>query len=324
MGLLSVDRYQGFSFPAADLSEDVDIDLERRKEILFHDAHLGRWDHWQLLGVPWNAAIAQAKDAYLAKVKVFHPDRYAGRRTGSYRARLERVFRKLTEARDVLADETSRAAYARATAPPDEFARLEARRLDDERRAEERRARIARQNPLVARAARVQELVKRGKAAIAEGRLAAGANDLLLAQGMDPGNAELAALAADARRKAAAAKANERFHKGLELELVGSWSSALGAYREALESDPTHVRAAAQAARAALALGDLGSARTLADAAMKAGPRTGQAHEAHGLVLEAEGNRKEARRALEKALELDPRLEAAKERLKKLRWSFLG
>jgi tetratricopeptide (TPR) repeat protein len=38
-----------------------------------------------------------------------------------------------------------------------------------------------------------------------------------------------------------------------------------------------------------------------------------------GLVLEAEGNKKEARRELEKALELDPRLDGAKERLRKLR-----
>ena len=36
-------------------------------------------------------------------------------------------------------------------------------------------------------------------------------------------------------------------------------------------------------------------------------------------MLDAEGNKREARRALEKALELDPRLESAKERLKKLR-----
>ena len=43
-----------------------------------------------------------------------------------------------------------------------------------------------------------------------------------------------------------------------------------------------------------------------------------------GFVLEAEGNKKEAKRALERAVELDPGLERAKERLKKLRWSFLG
>ena len=57
----------------------------------------------------------------------------------------------------------------------------------------------------------------------------------------------------------------------------------------------------------------------LATAAVKSGPRSGAAHEALGVVLEAEGNKREARKELERALELDPRLEGAKERLRKLR-----
>ncbi len=318
------DRYQGFVFCPADLSEDVELDVERRKEILFADAHLAKWTHWEVLGVPWNAPSAAAKAAYLDLVRIFHPDRYAGKRLGGYRARLERVFRRATEARDVLADDGRRAAYAKESAPPEEFARMEARKLEDERRADERRARLARQNPLLARAGRVGELVQRGKAAIAAGNFTAAANDLLLAQGLDPQNAELAVLAADMKRKAGAAKASELFRKALEAEAVGNVAGALETYRAALEADPANVRAAAHAAKAAATLGDLASARTLASAAVHAGPRAGVAHEALGIVLEAEGNKKEARKALEKALELDPRLEGAKERLKKLRWSFLG
>ena len=318
------DRYQGFTFNPADLSEDVDLDVERRKEILFADANATRWTHWQALGLAWNAPAAAAKAAYLDRVKVFHPDRYAGKRLGGYRARLERVFRRITEARDVLSDEARRAAYARTSAPPEEFARQEARRLEDERRAEERRARLSRQNPLLQRASRVGELVERGKAAFAEGRFAQAANDLLIAQGMDPRNAELAALAAEARRKAAAARANERFRKGLEAEALGNPAAALAAFREAIEADPSNARASARAARAAVTLGDLASARKIAAAALEASPRSGAAHEALGYVLEAEGNKKEAKKELERALELDPRLDGAKERLKKLRWGFLG
>ncbi|HET7825843.1 MAG TPA: tetratricopeptide repeat protein, partial [Anaeromyxobacter sp.] len=151
------------------------------------------------------------------------------------------------------------------------------------------------------------------------GEFATAANDLLLAQGMDPKNAELAALAAEAKKKAAVAKSNALYEKGLQAEALGSWTTALALFREALDGDPTHVRAASHATRAALATGDRAAARSFAEAAMKAGPRTGAAHEALGLVLDAEGNKREARRALEKAIELDPRLESAKERLKKLR-----
>jgi tetratricopeptide (TPR) repeat protein len=316
---LSVDRHQGVVLDEAALAEDVDIDPERRRLILLAEASLERWTHWEALGIPWNAPVAEAKAAYIERAKVFHPDRYAGKRLGSFRGRLERVFRRIAQARDELADDARRAAYARKTASSTDFTRIEARRLEDERRGEERRARLARQNPLVARVARVQEFVQRGKAALSEGRFAAAANDLGLALGLDPKNAELAALAAEARRKAAAARATDLFHKGLEAEIVGNAAAALERYREALEHDPASVPAAAHAAKVAVATGDLASARALAGAAMRSGPRSGIAHEALGIVLEAEGNKREARKELERALELDPSLAGAKERLRKLR-----
>ncbi len=320
---MSVDPFNGVAWDQAALAEDVELEPERRREILAAEASLERWSHWEALGVVWNAPVAALKDAYIERVKVFHPDRYAGKRLGSFRGRLERVFRRVTQARDALADDGRRAEYAHATAPATEFARMEARRLEDERRAQERRGRLARQNPLVARVARVQEFVQRGKAALAEGRFSAAANDLSLALGLDPKNAELGALAAEARRKAGALKANDLFHQGLEAELVGNPAAALERYRDALEQDPAHTRAAAHASKAAIATGDLASARALAGAAMRSGARTGIAHEALALVLEAEGSKKEARRELERALELDPALDSAKERLRKLR-SFGG
>jgi len=320
----SGDRYSGFVFNPADLSEDVDVDVERRREILFADANLSRWTLWEVLGLPWNATADAAKAAYLDKVKVFHPDRYGGKRLGSYRGRLERVFRKLTEARDTLGDEPRRAAYARATAPADEFAKLEARKLEDDRRADERRARLSRQNPLLGRVARVAELVQRGKQAFLEGRFSQAANDLQVALTLDPKSVELASLVADARRKAGATRAADHYDRGVSAEVMGRSAAALAAFKEALEADPGNVRAAAAATRVALQLGDVAEARARAEAAVRAGPSIGLAHEALGMVLEAEGQRREAKKALERALELDPRLESAKERLKKLRWSFLG
>ncbi|BDG05941.1 tetratricopeptide repeat protein [Anaeromyxobacter oryzae] len=320
---MTADRYRGFVFNPADLAEDVEVDVDRRKAILFAEARLAL-SHWEVLGLPWNASPEAAKAAHLDLVKIFHPDRYAGKRLGTYRGRLERVFRRVTEARDVLVDPARRAAYVRATAPAEARAQIEARKIEDERRSDERRARLARQNPLLARAARIAELVKRGKESMAQGRFSTAANDLLLAQGLDAQSAEIAALATEAKRRASQQRASELFEKGIQADAMGSPSAALAAYREALEADPRHVRAAAGGARAALALGDAASARELAEQAVRAGPGVGSAHEALGLVLEATGDKKEARRALERAVELDPKLETARERLKKLRWSFLG
>jgi curved DNA-binding protein CbpA len=321
---LSDERYRGFVFNPADLAEESDLDLDRRREILFADAHVERWTHWELLGIPWNASAAEANAAFLEKVKVFHPDRYASVRLGRFRPLLERVFRRLTDARAVLGDEARRAEYARETAPPEDFARLELRRLEDERRGTERRARLARTNPLVARASRVADVLKRAKDALAAGQLMQAANDFQLVLGMDPDHAEARRLAAEARRKAAEARAAERFDRGIAAAAVGSWAMAVQAFREALEANPFDARPAVHGVRAALQLGDFATARQLGDAAVRASPRSGTSHEALGLALAAAGDGRAAKKFLERALELEPDLTAAKERLKKLRWSFLG
>jgi tetratricopeptide (TPR) repeat protein len=321
---VTIDRYKGFVFDQAGLSEDVDLDAGRRKEILFAEGLLASGTHFDLLGLPWNAPADAARAAYVEKVKVFHPDRYGGKRLGSYRARLEKVFRRLTEARDVLTDPTRRAAYVRASAPATELAKMEERKLEDEKRSDERRARLARQNPLLARAGRVADLMKRGKEAMASGHFPQAANDFLLVASLDPENKEAAELAADCRRRGLAGKVLELIEKAQGSEAMGQWGQALAAYRSALEVDPTSLRAAILASRAALAVGDAGAAREHAEQAIRAAPRSGAAHEAMGVALEALGHKADAKKALEQAIELDGRLESARERLKKLRWSFLG
>lgn len=321
---MSVDPYKGFVFNPADLAEDVDLDEARRKAILHAEAHLATWTHYEVLGLAWNAAADAARAAYIEKVKVFHPDRYPGKRLGSYRARLEKVFRRLTEARDVLVDDVRRPAYARATAPALEAAKLTARALDDERRAEERRLRLARQNPMLARATRITELMKRAREALAAGQFLQAANDFQLVVSLDPAHREAAELAAEARKRSVAGRVEGLLEKAQSAEALGSLNQALAGYRAALEVDPANLRTCILASRVALRLGDLGSARELAEQGVKAAPRNGAAHETLGLALEAAGRKGEAKRALERALELDPKLETAKERLKKLRWSFLG
>jgi curved DNA-binding protein CbpA len=322
-GGLQADRYQGFRFNPADLSEDVDLDAERRKEILYLAAQVDGWTHWQVLGVAWNAPAAAARDAYREKVKVFHPDRYPGRRLGSYRARIEQIFRRLTEARDALSDEASRTAYARKTAPPEEVARAATRRIEDDVRAQERRARMARTNPLVSRLSRVRELMERGRAAMTEERFTDAARDFLTAGAMDPTLAEARTLAEAARKKAAAGKARELWEKARAAELQHDLDRAQMHAEAAADADAGEPRYEVYVARLALARGALETARSRAESAIRDAPSLATAHEVLGEVLVAKGENAAARKAFERALELDDRLEGARERLRKLRWSFL-
>ncbi len=321
---MSVGTYRDFVFNPADLAEEVDLDLEQRKQILFAHGQLETWSYWQLLGIPWNAGADQAREGYREQAKIFHPDRYPGRRLGSYRARLERIFRKLTEARDLLVVESKRAAYARETASPEDFARLEARKLEGEDRARERRARLARTNPLFQRMSRGADLVRRGRQHMEAGRYGQAANDFMTATGLDPRSTEAKELAAEARKLAGVERAREAYQRGLAAEAVDNAPVSLACFLEAVAADPGDPRYPIAAARVALAVGDKHSARQLAETAVRIAPRHGPAHEALGAALAAEGLTGEARKALERALELDPGLEGARARLKKLRWSFLG
>lgn len=321
---MSVGTYRDFVFSPVDLAEDVDLDVEQRKQILFVHGNLAGWTHWQLLGIPWNADAGQAREAYRERVKIFHPDRYPGRRLGSYRTRLEQIFRRLTEARDVLTAEGQRVAYAQQTASPEDFARIETRKLESEERSKERRARLARTNPLVHRVSQVADLVRRGREHMEAGRYNQAANDFMTAASLDPRATEAKELGDEARKRAAAERAKDAYERGLSAEAVNNAPVSLAFFLEAVAADPSNPRYPIAAARVSLAVGDKQSARQLAETAVRVAPRHAPAHEALGAALAAEGLAKEARKALERALELDPSLDGARAQLKKLRWSFLG
>ncbi|HSN15004.1 MAG TPA: DnaJ domain-containing protein [Anaeromyxobacteraceae bacterium] len=317
------DHFKGHVFNPADLGEEVELDVALRKEILFAEEQAARGTLYDVLGLPWGAGGDAARAAYVARVKTFHPDRYPGKRLGSYRGRLERVFKRLTEAKDVLCDEARRRTYQEQSAPPEERRKAELRRAEEEKRADERRARLARSNPLVGqsvqRAQRVTELLQRGKQAAAEGRFAAAANDFFTVLGIDANHAEARALGNDARAKANAAKANEALERAVKASLGGQRESAVEALRAAVEAEPANAKTLLRASRVAADCGAWEAARQFSEAAVRVAPRSGGAAEALGVALEALGRKDEARRALERAVELDPQLATARERLKKMK-----
>lgn len=98
-------------YDPAELNEDVDIEPDRRRTILDTFYRLELLNHYELLNLPAQADRRAIRSRYHEIINVFHPDRYYGRRLGSYKAKLERVFQRLTEAHDVLARPETRAEY---------------------------------------------------------------------------------------------------------------------------------------------------------------------------------------------------------------------
>ena len=99
--------------PRTELVEDVEIDGELQETIIkaFHRAD--KLNHYQLLGVAMDADRAEIRKAYFALSKTFHPDAYFGKRLGSFKPKMEVVFRKVTDAYDAVGRAKKREAYDR-------------------------------------------------------------------------------------------------------------------------------------------------------------------------------------------------------------------
>lgn len=112
--------------------EEVDLDPERRTRILAAYEALRSGDHYAVLGVPRDADKQEIRTAYFQLSKVFHPDTLFGKRLGSYKPKMEAVFKRLTEAYEVLGKKKSREEYdaylAAREATRDASRLLEARR----------------------------------------------------------------------------------------------------------------------------------------------------------------------------------------------------
>lgn len=89
----------------------VDLDSDRRREILDTFYRLDHLDHYQLLGLERDADKKDIREAYFRLSKLFHPDTLYGKRLGSYKVKMEAVFRRLTDAYEVLGKSKKRERY---------------------------------------------------------------------------------------------------------------------------------------------------------------------------------------------------------------------
>ncbi len=89
------------------------------------EAKTSKGSYYEVLGVARDADKKAIKRAYFALAAEAHPDRFFGKKIGAGRARVELVFRRITEAHDALTDPQMRRNYdarlpplPKAPAPP--------------------------------------------------------------------------------------------------------------------------------------------------------------------------------------------------------------
>lgn len=309
-------------------TEKVDIPEDRQKEILALEAKISA-NHFEVLGVAPGATTEQIRDAFHGLSRKFHPDRFHGRELGSFRARIDKVFKRLVEAHSVLNDATKRQAYLDAN--PFVRAAVKAatastpahvpKTADEEAREAERRARLAR-HPYLAKASKVQEHLIKAKAHMAKNEFSHAFTVLNLAAQVDPQNAEVRALLPEVRKKNEILRSETDFKRGQEAVSQGNDALAIQAFKAAVNASASNHQAAFKAAVLLEKTGaDVKEVSTYAQKAVEASPNTVEYRVLLGRMLEAAGMKALAKKHFEEAVKLGPDHPDVKKHVKK-RWPF--
>ncbi|MGE6759584.1 tetratricopeptide repeat protein [Corallococcus interemptor] len=318
----------------AAMAEEVDLEPEQKRDIIEMERSLDGMDHHAVLGVARGASPQEVKQAYYNASRRFHPDRYFGKNLGSFRARLERIFKRLTDAHNALSrQEPPRAAPSTpppaaprvpttpapvapppAAAPPED--------PESEARRAERQARFAR-HPYMARSHKLTELIARGRAATARGDFERAYQDFNHVLSLDPKNREVTQLLMEARRKHDLSRAQAEVDRGQQLEMSGDFAGAQAAYKLAVSLNGDNPEAAYQAARVGRELTqDAQEVLKLAQRAVELKPGRADYQLLLAQVLLVAGQKKQAKHHFEEVVRLDPDNADARAGLKKLRWTF--
>jgi len=315
----------------ANLDASLDLPIEVQRQVLDIEANLERPYH-ELLGVPRNASTKDVKRAYFALSKLYHPDRYFRREIGSFHRRLERVFKKIIEAYELLSDPATRAEIERSLgpepaetqpAPPSTGAKRATRKPQKLSRMEHLARLRARfkipKHVLAERKARAREFYDAFKVASARGRWLEAASNVRLAIAFDPAEREYKRGFGEVQAEVHRVRAESLVEKAGECLAAGAPEEGLRLCEEALGYRPGDAAVNHAAARMAAETNDLERAKEYAERAVELGPDACLHHAHLAKVLRLRGERDLARTAVQEALRLDPRNPEARSEMDALR-----
>jgi curved DNA-binding protein CbpA len=304
------------------IDDEVDLDPARQQEILELEAKLETASFFELLGVPAGAPVEVVKAAFRDASRKFHPDKYFGRKLGSFKGRLEKVFKRLVEAHQTLSDPDRRRSYLDAhpglQSSADKSRSTPPAPIELSRDAE-RRARLAR-HPYLLKTSRVQSQLARAKEAIGRKEYSQAFTFLNQASQGDPQNLEVKTLLAEVRKLNDVQRAETSFVHGKEALDRGDDALAIQAFK--LAASGGHPAAAAKVANLLeRRRGDLREITGYAQRAVELEPTNVEYRILLSRLLDQAGMRALAKKHFEEALRLDPEHPEVKKHVKK-RWPF--
>jgi curved DNA-binding protein CbpA len=300
---------------------DLDIDVQRR--ILEFEASLGLPYH-ELLDVPRGSEPKVVKRAYFKLSKEFHPDRYFRKEIGVYVQRLERIFKKVLEAHEMLSDpdlcqvenqqDSAQAMEESASAPasPSESADESAVPIPEEPKPLTKLERLRQRMPfridqaaIVARREKAQEIFRAAELSMNAGRLSEAEASIRIAISFDPARSEFKEALGTMRIQAAGARATKLLASPSERMSDGELREVLNLLEDVLIYRPHDPDLNDRAARVCLQLGKLDLASGYVETLIERTPDSAACHTLAGRIYRERNDLDAAVIAFETALKLD-------------------
>jgi curved DNA-binding protein CbpA len=100
----------------SEIDDSLALSVEVQRRILEFEVGLARND-FEVLGVSTSADRRAVKKAYFVLCREFHPDRHFRREIGGYGQKLERIFKRVQAAYELLSDDAERVKLAELVGP---------------------------------------------------------------------------------------------------------------------------------------------------------------------------------------------------------------
>ena len=305
-------------------SEPCDLTPALRLKVVQAEWHAINLRHYELLGIRRSFPHDELKGAFFERSKEFHPDTFFRKQLGSFKPRLERVFRQLKQSYELLSDPVRRSEYDAQRSHEDAAASAKPAPLpdymQDPRRQKEAEERRLRRNPLVQRVQRARRHLDRAKELFEQKQYTPAANELALAAAQDPQNAELRELQVKVLTKQREERLDKLVVRVTLLTAGNEFDEPLlnQAVKDAVELEGESAQPYLRMARLILNKGMLKVARPVADRAARLAPDDPKVLALMADLYEAAGIHTLLVKTLERLMVVAPEPKH-EERLKKLK-----
>jgi len=220
--------------------DGVELDPETRKYVLELHGGLERLSQYELLGVARDADKKAIKRAYFRLAATLHPDRHFGKKLGRFKPMMELLFRRVSDAHELLLDVQKRAQYdARLGPAAAASAKIPQRAPEDPRAAIQRKeAEQENERRLAVARASAKPHIDAANRAKAAGDLAAALSAYRAARALLPEDREVEQANLEVQRAFAERASEAIVRQALLEEKHGHWAQAAMSWRRAAAARP--------------------------------------------------------------------------------------